>query len=238
MQMLIVGASRGLGRAFIEGLPKAGDRVVGVSRKRPSDISVPDGVELDWIEADLAAPEVAAKRIHEAAPDAIDVLIYNAGVWEPAAFTSDYAFLSDTDATLREIINVNVTSSILVLKRLVPRLLASPNPRLLLTGSTSGLPGCGRPEVGYGASKSALNGVASALREGFRSQRLAVTMLQLGNLNTDDDLNIPVETAAARENGELVPVHDVVALVRTLLSLSPASFVRELVMPAIGDTSF
>jgi hypothetical protein len=63
-------------------------------------------------------------------------------------------------------------------------------------------------------------------------------MLQLGNLNTDDALSIPLETAAARGNGELVPVHDVVAVVRTLLTLSPASFVRELVMPAIADERF
>lgn len=32
MNILVVGASRGLGRAFVEGLGAAGDRIVGVSR--------------------------------------------------------------------------------------------------------------------------------------------------------------------------------------------------------------
>ena len=35
-----------------------------------------------------------------------------------------------------------------------------------------------------------------------------------------------------------MPVHDVVAVVRTLLQLSDAAFVREPVMPAIADGRF
>tara|TARA_Y100001949_G_scaffold168047_1_gene166323 strand:+ start:4713 stop:4940 length:228 start_codon:yes stop_codon:yes gene_type:complete len=44
----------------------------------------------------------------------------------------------------------------------------------------------------------------------------------------------------AARNGEsqLIALHDVVALVRTLLSLSAASYVRELVLPAIADERF
>ncbi|WP_321838626.1 hypothetical protein [Burkholderia cepacia] len=39
-------------------------------------------------------------------------------------------------------------------------------------------------------------------------------------------------------DGGLVTVHDVVAVVRTLLQLSDAAFVREPVMPAIADGRF
>ncbi|KAF1013405.1 MAG: hypothetical protein GAK31_03554 [Stenotrophomonas maltophilia] len=49
---------------------------------------------------------------------------------------------------------------------------------------------------------------------------------------------MPREQAALRGDGSLVPVHDVVAVVRCLLALSDASFVRELVMPAIADPRF
>jgi hypothetical protein len=62
------------------------------------------------------------------------------------------------------------------------------------------------------------------------------SLLQLGYLNTDDALSVPVEQAAMRGDGELVPVHDVVRLVRAILGLSPSSFVRELVLPAIKDS--
>lgn len=238
MHLLIVGASRGLGRAFAEGLPRPGDHVVGVSRSLPSGLALPDKVTSGWIEADLSMPEVAARRVAEQAPPQVDALIHNVGIWEPAAFSESYRFLEESDATVGRLIDVNITASLLLLKALLPRLLAAPNPRLILTGSTSALPGCGRPEVAFGASKAALNGIASALREGFRAQRLGITTLQLGYLNTDDGLDVPVLDAAARGGGAQVPVHDVVAVVRTLLDLSPASFVRELVMPAILDSRF
>lgn len=37
MKILVVGASKGLSRAFIEGLGNAGDTLTGVSRTRPND---------------------------------------------------------------------------------------------------------------------------------------------------------------------------------------------------------
>ncbi|MCI1150398.1 hypothetical protein MOQ02_11630 [Stenotrophomonas maltophilia] len=49
---------------------------------------------------------------------------------------------------------------------------------------------------------------------------------------------MPAAEAAARGDGELVPVHDVVAMVRALLQLSPSGFVRELVLPAIADPRY
>jgi NAD(P)-dependent dehydrogenase (short-subunit alcohol dehydrogenase family) len=116
-------------------------------------------------------------------------------------------------------------------------LLASCKPQLILTGSTSGLRQSGRPEVTFSASKFALNGIADALREGFRAQGY-VMALQLGYLNTCDGLSVPLADASARGEGELIPVHDVLAVVRMLLNLSNASFVRELVMPALRDERF
>ncbi len=90
----------------------------------------------------------------------------------------------------------------------------------------------------FSACKHALNGIADALREGYRQQQLAVTCLQLGYLNTEDQLHIPLSEAVARGQGELIPLHDVVAVVRTVLSLSHASFIREITLPALLDPRF
>ncbi|HEQ1703441.1 SDR family oxidoreductase [Stenotrophomonas sp. GD03701] len=238
MKLMVIGASRGLGRAFVEGLCQPGDTVVGVSRSRPREIQCPAGVTLQWIEADLAQPTLAADHIATQAPADIDVLIHNLGIWEANAFSDDYAFLDESDSALAQLIDVNVTATLMLLRRLLPRVLQASRPQLVLTGSTSALPRSGRPEVAFGASKFALNGIADALREGFRDRRLAVTSLQLGYLNTDDALSVPVAAAAARGDGELVPVHDVVTMVRALLQLSPSGFVRELVLPAIADPRY
>ena len=238
MKILIVGASQGLGRAFVEGLPGEGDSVVGVSRSRPRGLVAGPGVRVDWIEADLSKPTAATDSIERQAPAELDVLIYNLGIWEALAFTDDYRLSRSTDEEIVTLIQTNVTAAVILLKRLVPRLLSSARPQVVLTGSTSGLPQSGQPEVAFGASKFALRGIADALREGFRDEKLAVTCLQLGDLNTEDGLSIPRHTAAQRGGGRLIPVHDVVDLTRGLLDLSVSSFVKEIVLPPILDQRF
>ncbi|MCW2064756.1 UNVERIFIED_ORG: NAD(P)-dependent dehydrogenase (short-subunit alcohol dehydrogenase family) [Stenotrophomonas maltophilia] len=238
MKLMVIGASKGLGRAFVEGLCQPGDTAIGVSRTRPTQLDCGEGVDLHWIEADLSQPARAAASIAAQAPPDLDVLIHNLGIWEETAFSDDYDFLNESDSALAQLVDVNITATLLLLKQLLPRVLGGRRPQLVLTGSTSALPRSGRPEVAFGASKFAFNGIADALREGFRQQRLAVTTLQLGYLNTDDALSVPLQQAAARGNGEHVPMHDVVSMVRALLQLSPSSFVRELVLPAIADPRY
>ncbi|MDN2711728.1 SDR family NAD(P)-dependent oxidoreductase [Janthinobacterium sp. SUN118] len=238
MKIMIVGASRGLGRALVDGLLGDGHTLIGVSRQRPAGLDAGLGAQLQWIAADLARPVEAVEQIAREAPAGLDAVIYNLGVWEEKAFSDEYAFLDDADEAIVDMVNTNITATILLLKRLVPRLLGSSKPQLILTGSTSGLRQSGRPEVTFSASKFALNGIADALRESFREQGLAVTALQLGYLNTQDGLSVPLADAAARGEGELIPVHDVLTIVRALLSLSNVSFVRELVLPAIRDERF
>lgn len=238
MKLMVVGASRGLGRALVEGLGKPGDSVIGVSRRQPEELPVLPGCALDWIEADLARPAEAVAVVEARSPAELDVLICNVGIWEERAFSEQYSFLADTDESIGRLVEVNITATLLLLKRLIPRLLGSSRPQLILTGSTSALRQSGRPEVAFGASKFALNGMADALREGFREERLAVTVVHLGYLNTDDPLSTPLADAVARGEGHQVPVHDVVCVIDALLRLSAASFVRELTLPAIRDERF
>lgn len=224
---------------MIEGLGNAGDTLIGVSRTRPEGLLSAAERQVRWVEANLMDPVKAAHDIAQTvADDGLDTLIYNLGIWEEFAFDTAYEFLETADDELQAIIGCNITSTILLIKRLLPLLLKSPQPRIILTGSTSGLPQSGRPEVAFGASKFALRGIADSLREGYRQQRLAVTCLNLGYLNTEDALSTPRDLAQERGEGHLVPVHDVVEAVRMILSLSSASYVKELTLPAILDERF
>ncbi len=239
MRTMVVGASKGLGKALIEGLGEAGDTLIGVSRSKPQGLDAQPGVQVQWIAADLTHPRQAAQQLEQAvAEQGLDTLIYNLGIWEQRAFGPDYDFLEDDEEQIEAIVSCNITATLLVIKRLLPTLLQSTRPRIILTGSTSGLARSGRPEVTFGASKFALRGIADALREGYRQQHLGVTCLNLGYLNTDDALAIPREVAEQQGEGQLIPVHDVVQVVRMALSLSSASFVRELTLPAILDERF
>lgn len=238
MNIVIIGASKGLGRAFVAGLGTDEDAIYGVARSRPMAEFEHRAGSVTWIEADLSQPQQAVATIAPQLPNVIDVLIYNLGLWEVQAFADDYDFLQDDDLQIMTMVNSNVTATILLIKRLLPQILVSKQPRIILTGSTSALRQSGRPEVTFGATKTALNGIADALREGYRAQKLAVTTLQLGYLNTDDDLSVPLEQAAMASAGASIPVHDVVMLTNAMLQLSEASFVRELCLPALMDERF
>ena len=60
------------------------------------------------------------------------------------AFTDDYDFLADSPQQIARLLDINITGTILLLQRLIPRLLGRAKPQLVLTGSTSGLPRSGR----------------------------------------------------------------------------------------------
>ncbi len=238
MRILIVGASTGLGKAFVEGLVGDDDTVTGISRNRPKDLQLQSAAKVEWISVDMSDSIQASDIIEQQAPAELDVIIYNLGIWEEEAFSSSYQFLKSSDEEIINLIGTNITSAILLLKRLIPRLLKSTRPQIVLTGSTSGLSQSGGPEVAFGASRFALRGIANALREGFREEKLAVTCLQIGDLNTADRLSQPVDIASQRGNGSLIPLHDVVGITRALLEISNSSYVKEITLPAILDARF
>ena len=192
-----------------------------------------NGLRLIWL-----TPYEAVNIIEKQTPAELDVIIYNLGIWEEKAFTSEYRFQENTDDEIFNLIQTNVTSAILLLKRLIPKLLNSKRPQIVLTGSTSGLPQSSGREVAFGASKFALRGIADALREGFREQKLAVTCLQIGDLNTEDDISEPIGNACQRGDGHLIPMHDVVAMTKVLVNISTSSYVKEITLPAILDARF
>jgi hypothetical protein len=81
----------------------------------------------------------ASLRFEAGAPPELDALIDNLELWKESAFTSEYSFLENTDTSMINRANVIGTDAIVLVKRLVPKLLRSPHPRVILTGSTSGL---------------------------------------------------------------------------------------------------
>lgn len=89
---LVFGASKGLGDAFVRGLPQEGDKVWVVSRNRPKSIDLEDGIQRIWIGADLSqhnAAQIVADAIQN---ETLDGLIYNVGIWEKEGFEDHYDF--------------------------------------------------------------------------------------------------------------------------------------------------
>jgi len=55
--IMVIGASRGLGAALAHGVPHPGDHTWLVSRGRPTVLDVDDDVTRTWVQADLATDE-------------------------------------------------------------------------------------------------------------------------------------------------------------------------------------
>lgn len=97
---LVFGASKGLGDAFVRGVPEQGDKVWVVSRTKPDNLKLDDGIERVWIQADLSDLHAAELINDKLQDETLDVLIYNVGIWEKEGFEEHYTFDKDTPPTL------------------------------------------------------------------------------------------------------------------------------------------
>ncbi len=234
--ILIFGGSRGLGTAFSQGLPVAGDRLWLVSRSQPESLGENDAVNRIWVKADLRCPVEAAATVAEAlSTNSVDVLIYNAGIWEQQAFDSAYRFENVRDEETIDIIAVNLTSAIVCVQRLLPNLRRSTNAKVVLIGSASGLENTGSSEVAYTASKFGLRGLGYALRETLRPDGIAVTCINPGEIAATIPYADGIAKAIAAYGGRRIPVHDLVMVVKCLMNLSKVACIKEIDILAITE---
>jgi short-subunit dehydrogenase len=231
--MLIFGGSRGLGAALSWGLPVRGDRVWLVSRSRP-DLDDRDGVQRIWIEADLSARGAGAAVAAAVGDAVLDLVIYNAGIWEHNAFRDSYDLMAVDDAETERIIAVNLTSAITSVRALLPNLRKARAAKIIFIGSTSGLDNSSGREVAYAASKFGLRGVTHALRENLRADGIPVTCVNPGNIGTIT-VEHGVATARPHESRAMIPPQDLIAIIRCVIGLSNASCVKEIDVMAMTD---
>jgi short-subunit dehydrogenase len=233
--LIIFGGSRGLGDAFACGVPTPGDAVWLVSRSRPPSLELDDEVERYWIEADLARPGAAALVSETLGGKPLDVLIYNAGVWEKQGFTADYEFEESPDAELQNIVGVNLAGAMACIQKLLPNLRLGVDAKIVLVGSTSGLDNSRDREVAYTASKFGVRGLGHALRQNLREDGIAVTVINPGWIASEIPWDRGLEHTLEATGGKRIPMQDLVAIVKCVLSLSPATCVKEIHVPAMAD---
>ncbi|WP_257350665.1 SDR family NAD(P)-dependent oxidoreductase [Pseudalkalibacillus decolorationis] len=237
MNFVLFGASRGLGDAFVKGLPEKGDHVWIVSRSKPESLSLSDGIHRYWIEADLSQ-KTSYTAIADAIKDEpIDVLLYNAGIWEKEGFQDHYDFEKDDPEDIENIINVNTTSAIICTQKLLPNLKKSENAKIILIGSADGIENNESKQVAYVASKFGVRGISNSLRENLRKFEIGVTCINPGNIAATIPYEEGAEKALSTYKGTRIPVQDIVSLIKVVVSLSKASCVKEINMPAMFDTN-
>jgi short-subunit dehydrogenase len=227
--LLILGASRGLGAALVEGLPRKGDQVFGLSRSEPAWNRRKAAIKRGWIEADLCELGAVqnARRAIGKAP--IDALIHVAGIWDEASFEEMH------DDEIAEILDVDLRAFLAFTRGLAPNLRRADHAKIIAIGSTNGLDNGDMTAVAYSAAKFGLRGACQALRQHFRKDGIAVTCLSPGSIASEVAYGDGTAAALKKHRGKRMPVGDIVAMIRCVLDLSPAACVKEIAMPALKD---
>lgn len=210
--ILVIGASRGIGLELTKHLKNMGHNVFGVSRSR--------SYECEWIEGDVATEKGIENLVRNVGDKRIDTLIYSAGAWEEKGFMSDFDFLETKGFETRHIMSVNVVAPIEITKRLIGNFAQSNNPRAIYLGALSGVEQLASQQVAYSASKFALRGTIQGLRMALKQKGIGFTVINPGNVATDEVVS-DIEQGRTKAQ-VLIPMSDIISTIDWLMSLSGA----------------
>ena len=134
-------------------------------------------------------------------------------------------------------ISTNINTCIQSLQALIKNLRASDNAKVILIGSTWGVENHNGKELIFSASKFALRGIAESLREILRNDLIGVSILNLGYLATEYEIDVPVDQILKETDHSLIPLEDVIQAIKFIISTSNGTCVKEILMPAMKDTN-
>ncbi len=203
--VLVTGANRGIGRAYVEALVEAGAKKVYATARNSE--SVQDLVDahhgvVEGFGLDVGNPD----QVGAAASRASDVtlLINNAGV-----ANGGFVLGSDDTSGLRKDIEVNVLGTTDMIRQFVPVLESNGGGAIVVLNSVASLinfPLFG----GYSASKAALHSITQCVRAELASKGILVTGVYPGPIDTDmaEPLDMPKEPPSAVAKATLAGLGD------------------------------
>jgi NAD(P)-dependent dehydrogenase (short-subunit alcohol dehydrogenase family) len=161
MNILLTGASRGIGRAAADALSAAGHQVLGTSTKGG------DGL----IAADFADPQAAARCWAEATErlGRVDGLVNNAGVYEAVDDASDEA---EWHSSWARTMQVNLQASVDLCRLAIGHFREQGGGRIVNVASRAGYRGDSPRHWHYAASKAAMIAVTKTIARGYAAQNI------------------------------------------------------------------
>lgn len=179
-RIIVTGASDGIGRSIVIELAQEGHTVVlfGRNEARLQEVSKLAGdAEYHAFDLnDVTAMEQAVANVLEGGD--VDVLINNAGIWHKMG---DLETISDE--LILEVINTNLTSQILLTKKLLPHIRSRDNSFIVNISSKSGITAQEGQSV-YSASKWGLRGFTDVLRADTKDDKVHVIGVYQSGTNT------------------------------------------------------
>ncbi len=173
--VLVTGANRGIGLAFVSELLARGARKVYAAARDPSSIAPQPGVQA--LRLDVNNPEDVAAAATLASD--VTLVINNAGIAQPGGFMA-----ADSEEVMRRIFETNVFGVLRVSKAFAPVLQVNGGGALLNVLSVASWVNGGELAA-YSASKSAAWSLTNALRHELAAQNTQVLGLHMAYVDTD-----------------------------------------------------
>jgi NAD(P)-dependent dehydrogenase (short-subunit alcohol dehydrogenase family) len=160
-RVLVTGSTRGIGAAIAAALARRGARVIGHGRADGADV----------LGADLADPEAASRlwsRALEQLDSHVDVLINNAGVFEPAGIDLPD---EDWDAAWSRTLQINLKAAADLSRLAVRHFLERPGGgRIINVASRAAYRGDSPAHWHYAASKAGMVAMTKSIARGFAAR--------------------------------------------------------------------
>ena len=234
MNVVITGASRGIGKSIAEQIAGDGQghvillgardeqRLAGVAKELqerfPASVFHFKACDLGRKEEAIAFGDWVLDTV-----STIDILINNAGTFVPGNISDE------ADGALETMLEVNLYSAYHLTRSLLPRMISSRTGHIFTICSIAGLQAY--PNGGaYSISKFALLGFTKNLRHELKPHNIKVTAVIPGAVYTDSwkGSGVPPE--------RIMEAEDIAQVIYSVSHLSPQATVEEIVMrPQQGD---
>ena len=178
---LITGASGGIGSAIARNLSQQGAHVVlhGTRAGRLEELASEIGSNVSVVTANLSDRDAVGGLVAEAAKatGAIDILVNNAGI------TRDNLFMRMKDEEWDDVLEVNLTSSMLLCRSAIRAMMKVRWGRIISISSIVGV--TGNPgQTNYAASKAGMIGFSKSLAAEVASRGITVNIVAPGFIET------------------------------------------------------
>lgn len=230
MNILVVGGSRGIGKAIAKNLAQDGNNVLVFGRNKETLASCVDeiGYNAEAFVGDITNEQ---DRLNLAGyinnSFELDGIVLSAAMF-PKQETKTSVIEPDA-GELEDILRANVVANYRIVQLLMSHLKKRNHPRIVIIGSTSGV----RQDKGgvYGISKWALSSFAYNLRDECKQYGIGVSIINPGATCTE------VRKKKNEEDETLLESNDFGILVSALFRMSPQAVIeRADVRPISGDT--
>lgn len=196
--VLITGASRGIGAAAARLFAKNGDRVfVNYSRSEDAALSLcrelnEKGYTAIPVQADVSKPEEVRRMFDliESECAGADVLVNNAGIAQTKLFTDI------TDEDWSRMVGTNLSGAFYCCRAALPYMIKNHSGRIINISSMWGQTG-GSCEVHYSAAKAGIIGLTKALAKEEGLSGITVNCVAPGVIKTDMTANLTEEDFCA-----------------------------------------